>query len=276
MKLMQLPKALLHAALVLVCFVWIYPFLWMISASFKTQTEFFSNGLSLIPTSWSMDNFVRAWNAGNFEKYFINSVVVTVAVIAIVLVITSTCGYAFGRYRFPGKRILLAILGASIFVPLEFSIIPIFQMIKDLGLMNSLLGVIMAESGGGHVLFVLLFASFFAQVPKELEEASIIDGCGFIRTFVSVILPLSKPIVGSVVIMQFIWTWNSFLLPLVLTLSNPDLRTLAVGLYALRGENVVDWTGIAAGGTIALAPIIVIFLFLQRYFVDGMSGAVKG
>jgi ABC-type glycerol-3-phosphate transport system permease component len=89
-------------------------------------------------------------------------------------------------------------------------------------------------------------------------------------------LPLAKPIVGSAVIMQFIWTWNSFLLPLVLTLSKPGLRPLAVGLYALRGENIVDWTGIAAGGTIAIVPIIIIFLFLQRYFVDGIAGAVKG
>lgn len=269
-------KSLMHVALITVSIIWIYPFLWMLSASFKSQTEFFEKGLSLIPSSWDSSNFVRAWNVGNFEKYFFNSVVVTAAVILIVLFITATCGYALGRYSFPGKKIIMFVLGASIFVPLEFSIIPIFQLIKDLGLMNSLAGVILAESGGGHVLFVLLFASFFSQVPKEIEEAAIVDGCGFMRTFISIILPLSKPIIGSVIIMQFIWTWNSFLLPLVLTLSSPELRTLAVGLYALRGENIVDWTGIAAGGTIALAPIIIIFLFLQRLFVDGMSGAVKG
>lgn len=269
-------RLLVHAVLLLLAFVWIYPFLWMISASFKTQNEFFAKGLSLLPASFDTSNFERAWTNGNFGSYFLNSVVVTVSVIAIVLVITSTCGYALGRYSFRGKGVILAVLGASIFVPLEFSIIPVFQLIKDMGLMNSRAGVILAESGGGHVLFVLLFASFFRQVPKDMEEAATMDGCGFLRTFLSVILPLSKPIIGSVVIMQFIWTWNSFLLPLVLTLSKPELRTLAVGLYALRGENVVDWTGIAAGGTIALLPIIVIFLFLQRYFVDGMSGAVKG
>ncbi|MBD2871844.1 carbohydrate ABC transporter permease [Paenibacillus arenilitoris] len=270
------PKVFVHAALLLLSFVWIYPFLWMVSASFKTQTEFFEKGLSLLPESWDTSNFARAWTNGKFESYFLNSVIVTVTVIVIVLIITSACGYALGRYSFKGKGVILAVLGASIFVPLEFSIIPVFQLIKDMGLMNSLGGIILAESGGGHVLFVLLFASFFRQVPKELEEAATMDGCGFVRTYLSVILPLSKPIIGSVVIMQFIWTWNSFLLPLVLTLSSPELRTLAVGLYALRGENIVDWTGIAAGGTIALAPIIVIFLFLQRYFVDGMSGAVKG
>lgn len=276
MKLRKLPNALVHAALAGVCFVWIYPFLWMVSASFKSQNEFFEKGLHLLPSAWSTENFERAWHAGRFESYFFNSVAVTLAVIVIVLLITSACGYALGRYSFPGKRFVLAILGASMFVPLEFSVIPIFQLIKDMGLMNTLSGVILAESGGGHVLFVLLFASFFAQVPKELEEAAVMDGSGFVRTYVSVILPLSKPIIGSVVIMQFIWTWNSFLLPLVLTLSSPELRTLAVGLYALRGENIVDWTGIAAGGTIALAPIIVVFICLQSYFVNGIAGAVKG
>jgi len=265
-----------HVLLVGVLFVWIYPFLWMLSASFKNESEFFTKGLSLIPASFDLSNYVRAWNAGNFDRYFINSIIITIAVIIIVLVITATCGYALGRYSFPGKKVILTILGISIFFPMEFSLIPVFQLIKSMGLMNSLLGVIFAESGGGHVLFVLLFASFFRAVPKELEEASIMDGCNFLQTFIHIILPLSKPIIVSVIIMQFVWTWNSFLLPLVLTLSTPDLRTLAVGLYALRGENIVDWTGIAAGGTIALAPIIIIFLFLQRYFIDGIAGAVKG
>ncbi|WP_307847697.1 carbohydrate ABC transporter permease [Metabacillus bambusae] len=269
-------KIVTHTTLVAVLFVWIYPFLWMVSAAFKSDSEFFTKGLSLIPSTFDMSNFTRAWDAGNFDRYFINSVIITVAVIAIVLFITATCGYALGRYSFPGKKLFMAVLGASIFFPLEFSIIPIFQLIKEMGLMNSLLGIILAESGGGHVLFVLLFASFFRAVPKELEEASIIDGCNFFQTFIHVIMPLSKPIIGSVIIMQFVWTWNSFLLPLVLTLSTPELRTLAVGLYTLRGENIVDWTGIAAGGTIALVPIIIIFLFLQRYFVDGIAGAVKG
>ncbi|MCS7464129.1 carbohydrate ABC transporter permease [Paenibacillus doosanensis] len=272
----SLPGLLTHILLAAVAFVWIYPFLWMISASFKSQDEFFAKGLSLIPDSLNGANFARAWDAGHFDRYFMNSVIVTIAVIVIVLCITATCGYALGRYAFKGKRLIITVLAASMFVPLEFSIIPVFELIKHLGLMNSLGGIILAESGGGHLVFVLLFAGFFRQVPKELEEAAIMDGCGFFRTFVHIMLPLSKPIVGSAVIMQFIWTWNSFLLPLVLTLSNPDLRTLAVGLYALRGENIVDWTGIAAGGTIALVPIIIVFLLLQRYFVDGMAGAIKG
>ncbi|CAH1213038.1 Diacetylchitobiose uptake system permease protein NgcG [Paenibacillus allorhizoplanae] len=265
-----------HVVMTAFCLVWIYPFLWMVSASFKTQSEFFANGLKLLPNSFQMGNLIRAWNEANFERYFLNSVVISISTILIVLIATATCGYVLGRYTFRGKKLLLGVLVASMFVPMEFAIIPIYDLIKNLGLMNNLLGVILAEAGGAHIIFILLFSTFFSQIPKELEEASIMDGCGFLRTFLRIMLPLSKPIVGSVTIMQFIWSWNSFMIPLILTLSSPNLRPLAVGLYALRGENVVDWTGIAAGGTIAILPIIVIFLFLQRYFVDGIAGAVKG
>ncbi|MGG6312765.1 carbohydrate ABC transporter permease [Paenibacillus macerans] len=271
--LLRLP---IHLLLLLFGVIWVYPFIWMVSASLKDTNEFFTDSLSLIPASWEWDNYRRAWDVGNFQYYFFNTVIITITVIIIVLFITATCGYALGRYEFPGKTAIMLVLAASMFVPLEFSVIPIFELIKNMGLLGTRTSVILTEAGGGHVLFVLLFVSFFRQVPKEMEEASLIDGAGFFRTFSSVILPLSKPVMGSVIIMQFIWTWNSFLMPLVLTLSEPSLRTLAVGLYALRGENIVDWTGIAAGGAIALAPIILIFIMLQRYFVDGMAGAVKG
>lgn len=269
-------KSIFYVIMSVFCLIWIYPFLWMVSASFKSQNEFFTNGLSLIPKSFTFENIIRAWNEANFEQYFINSVVITVGTIVIVLFTTATCGYALGRYDFKGKKVVYLLLIASMFVPMEFAIIPIYDLIKAMGLMNTRLGVILAESGGNHIIFILLFATFFAKIPKELEEAAVMDGSGFFRTFFTVMLPLSKPVVGSVVIMQFIWSWNSFLLPLILTLNEPDARPLSVGLYALRGENIVDWTGIAAGGTIAILPIIVIFLLLQRYFVDGIAGSVKG
>ena len=163
----------------------------------------------------------------------------------------------------------------SITIPLVFTIIPVYELLKGMGLSKNLLGLILAESGGGHVIFLMLFSGFFASIPKEMEEASLIDGCSFPQLFIHIMFPLSKPIMVTVVIMQFIWTWNSFLLPLTLTLNNPNIRTLAVGLYALRGENVVDWTGIAAGASIAVVPVIIIFIACQKYFVDGIAGAVK-
>lgn len=266
---------LIHLVLSVIAFLWVYPFLWMISASFKSQSEFFGSGLSLIPKQFNLDNYIRAWNNANFSVYFVNSVVVTVSVVIIVLFSTSAAGYVLGRYEFIGKKITMTIFLASITIPLVFTIIPTFELLKAMGLTQSLLGLILAESGGGHVVFLLLFSGHYASLPKEMEEAAIIDGCGFWKTYTKIMFPLSKPIIVTVIIMQFIWTWNSFLLPLVITLNKPSIRTLAVGMYALRGENVVDWTGIAAGACISIVPVILVFIVLQKHFVSGIAGAVK-
>lgn len=268
-------KSIIYILLAVVAFVWVYPFIWMITASLKTQDEFFASGLSLIPKSLNFENYVRAWNNANFGVYFKNSIIVTVSVVVIVLLATSAAGYVMGRYAFVGKKLIMGIFMASITIPLVFTVIPIYELLKEMGLESNLLGLILAEAGGGHIIFLMLFSSFYGGLPKELEEAATIDGSGFMKTYTSIMFPLAKPIMATVVIMQFIWTWNSFLLPLIVTLSKPELRTLAVGLYALRGENVVDWTGIAAGACIAVLPIIIIFICLQKYFVDGVAGAVK-
>lgn len=268
-------KIVVYAFLAVAAFLWVYPFLWMVSASFKTQNEFFASGLNLIPQSFSFDNFVRAWNNANFGVYFKNSIIVTFSVVVIVLLSTSLAGYVLGRYMFIGKSLIMKIFMASITIPLVFTAIPIYELLKNIGMSQNLLGLILAESGGGHVIFLMLFSSFYSSIPNEMEEAATIDGAGFVQTYAKVMFPLAKPIMVTVVIMQFIWTWNSFLLPLIITLNNPSLRTLAVGLYALRGENVVDWTGIAAGASIAILPVICIFIALQKYFVDGIAGAVK-
>lgn len=265
----------LYALLAVVAFLWVYPFLWMVSASFKTQNEFFASGLNLIPQSLSLENFIRAWNNASFSIYFKNSIIVTVCTVAIVLLSTSLAGYVLGRYAFVGKGLIMKVFMASITIPLVFTIIPIYELLKNMGLSQNLLGLILAESGGGHVIFLMLFSSFYSSLPKEMEEAATIDGANFVQTYGSVMFPLAKPIMVTVVIMQFIWTWNSFLLPLIITLNNKAIRTLAVGLYALRGENIVDWTGIAAGASIAILPVICIFIALQKYFVDGIAGAVK-
>lgn len=262
------------AILLPIGFGWIYPFLWMVSAGFKSTNEIFA-GLSLIPTDPRPENFSRAWTDAHIGQYFLNTVIVTVGSIAIVLMTVSMMGYALGRYRFPGKRIIIVLFAITVFLPEGYTIIPIFELVNRLGLANSLAGVTLAQAGGAHVVMVLLFAGYFAQLPNELEEAAVIDGAGFFRVFWEIMLPLAKPIVATTIILQFMHSWNAFLQPLVLTLSRPDLRTLAVGIYAFRGEYFTDWSAMAASATISLAPIVIVFLFLQRYFVEGVAGAVK-
>lgn len=257
-----------------ICFVWIYPFLWMVSAAFKSTEEIFS-GLGLFPPIIYLDNFTRAWNEAHISLYFFNTLFITLAATAITLVSVSTIGYVLGRYRFRGKRIVIGFFAAAIFLPEGYTIIPIFNLLHTLHLSTSLWGIILAESGGTHIVMVLLFAGFFSQLPKDLEEAAIVDGAGFLRVFWRVYLPLAKPIIATCVIFQFIASWNDFLLPLVVTLTQPNLRTLAVGIYSFQGQYFTDWSGMAAASTIALVPIIILFLFMQRYFVEAIAGAVK-
>lgn len=270
----QVRATLTSLILTPICFLWIYPFLWVISASVKTNAQIFS-GPGLIPSELHPENFSRAWTQAHIGQYFLNTTIIAVSATAIVVVTTGMMGYALGRYDFPGKKPILAVFVATIFLPEGYTIIPIFDLIDRLHLNNNLLGVILAESGGAHVIYILLFAGFFSQLPTELEESAIMDGATFPRVFGQIMLPLALPVVVTTVILEFERSWNSFFLPLVLTLSRPNLRTLGVGMFAFQGEFFTDISGMAAAATVTLVPIVAVFLLLQRYFVEGIAGAVK-
>lgn len=270
----RLRSMITYLVLTPICLLWIYPFLWMVSASLKTEQEIYS-GLGLLPELPQWENYSRAWNVARIGDYFVNTVIVTAGSIAIVLISTALMGYVLGRHQFPGKKLVIVVFAVTIFLPEGYTIIPIVELLQTLHLTNSLAGVTLAQSGGAHVVMVLLFAGYFSQLPKELEEAAVVDGASFMRVFWQIMLPLAKPVIATTIILQFMSSWNAFLQPLVLTLSRPDLRTLAVGIYAFRGEYSTDWSGMAAASTISLAPIIITFLFLQRYFIEGIAGSVK-
>lgn len=268
-----------HGVLTLVltplALLWLYPLVWMIAASLKTNSTIFSD-VGLWPGEPAFENYTRAWWAAHIGPYFWNTVFVTVATILIVVSTTAMVGYVVGTFPFPGRKALIGLFVITLFLPEGYTIIPVFDLIRSLGLSTSLAGVILAESGGVQVMIIMLFAGYFRQMPRELIEASRIDGAGFLRTFGSIMLPLAKPVLATATIMTLMRVWNSFLIPLVLTLARPDQRTLAVGLYAFQGENATDWTGMAAASTISIMPIVIAFLLLQRQFVEGIAGAVRG
>jgi len=277
-KLAKLPKLshlILHISLILLGIIWIYPFVWMVSGSLKNNTSFFTSGINPLPETFHWENYTRAWEVGNFSGYFMNSVIITISTVVIVVVLSCITGYALGTVNFPGKKALIFGVVALQFIPDGYTIIPLYQFVNFLGLNNSLFGVIFALSSGAHILFILLFSAFFSKVPKELGEAAEIDGCGFVKTFLKVYLPTAKPVIASASIMQFIWTWSAFLTPLVLTINKPELRTLSVGMLSFTELYGTDWTGMTAGATISLIPVMLVFIFMQRYFYEGISGAVK-
>jgi ABC-type glycerol-3-phosphate transport system permease component len=270
----QLRLVAVSAVLLLIGLAWVYPLLWMVGASLKSNAEVF-DGLGLFSSVLHLENYVRAWRDARMGEYFLNTVFVTGVSIVITVTVVAMMGYVLGRHRFPGKPAVIAVFAIVIFLPEGYTIIPVVDLINRLGLGGSLWGLTLAESGGAHVVSTLLFAGFFSRLPKELEEAAAMDGAGFVRTFWRVYLPLAKPVVAVAVILQFMHAWNDFLLPLVLTLTRPELRTLSVGMYAFQGEEFTDWSGMMAAATIGLLPIVLVFLFLQRYFVEGVAGAVK-
>ncbi|MGW0801496.1 carbohydrate ABC transporter permease [Nonomuraea sp. NPDC002799] len=262
------------AVLLAVCLVWIYPLIWMVGASLKANAEVF-DGLGVFSSVLHLENYVRAWRDARMGEYFLNTVFVTGVSIVITVTVVAMTGYVLGRFRFPGKPVVIAVFAVVIFLPEGYTIIPVADLIAKLHLDGSLWGLTLAESGGAHVVSTLLFAGYFSRLPKELGEAAAMDGAGFVRIFWRVYLPLAKPVVAVAVILQFMHAWNDFLLPLVLTLTRPELRTLSVGMYAFQGEEFTDWSGMMAAATIGLLPIVLLFLFLQRYFVEGVAGAVK-
>lgn len=263
------------AALAALGVLWVFPFIWMVSASLKTSGEIFGGGLGLVPETLQWENYSRAWIDGRFGSYLRNTVIVTLATTLIVVVRCALAGYVIGRYRFPGSRLIIAIFVATLFVPTGYTIIPIVKVSLQLGLLNSLAGMILALGGAANVAAILIYAGYFRGMPAELEEAAIVDGAGFLRVFGTIMFPLSMPVTATVAILTFLSTWNAFFLPLVFSFSNPALRTVSVGMQAFVGENSTDWPGMAAAGVISILPVVILFIFMQKYFVEGIAGAVK-
>ncbi|WP_234659531.1 carbohydrate ABC transporter permease [Agromyces marinus] len=265
-----------HLIMLPLVFLWFYPYAWSVVSSIRPQSETILGGANLIPQEFTTENFERAWNQAQFDAYTLNTVIVTISVVFLTIAISSLAGYALARGRMPGKSIILIALVGSMFLPKGFTIIPVYLLIDAMGLNNSLMAIILAEAGSAHVMPILLYMGFFATIPAEMEEAAKVDGAGYFRTFWSVMFPMAMPVTATVAIFSFIGAWNGFLTPLVFTLNAPELRTLGVGIYAFFGENTIDWGGLAAAAVIAVLPVIVVFLWLQKYFVDGIAGSIKG
>ena len=275
-KPMKNPWALVRLlALSCLVIIWCYPFAWLISASLKGQLEIFQKGLNLIPDTLLWENYGRAWVSANFSTYMLNTVLITAGTVALVILHTSLTGYVLGRYDFIGKRLIIALLLFTMIVPVGVTIIPIVDLANTFGLLSSRWGIILALAGSGQAAAILLYAGFFAGVPKDLQESAELDGAGFTRIFFSIMLPLAGPITATVSVLTFLYAWNSFLIPLVFTFGSPDARTLPVGMLAFISNNETDWSGMAAAATISLLPVILFFFFVQRYFVEGIAGAVK-
>jgi raffinose/stachyose/melibiose transport system permease protein len=223
-----------------------------------------------------VDNFRRAWDDGNFGQYLKSSVIVTVSVVALSTVVSILSGYAFGLMRFRGSQILFYIFLLGLMVPMEAMIVPLYYDLRDLQLTDTYWALILPQAGTSIAFGTFWMRAFFRSVPPSLVEAARIDGATSWFTLWRVLLPLARPAVLTMVVLLFMWTWNEFLLALVMV-TDEGLRTAPLGLSFFLGRNSDDLTLLAAGAVIVATPVVVLYVFRQRHFIRGMvSGAVKG
>jgi multiple sugar transport system permease protein len=253
------------------------PFIWMVTTSFKTQPD--AVQMTWIPDPFSLDGWERAFTElnPNIVKLFINSAMVAGAVTLANVTLGSMAGYAFARLRFPGREVLFVLVLATMMIPDQLRMVPIYQLMRQVGLTaGPYQFVAVTLVMGVAAVSVFLMRQYFLSIPRDLEEAAKIDGAGFFTTFARVMLPLATPAIAAVAILQFQGAWNSFFWPLIL-LADRANWTLPLGLTLFRQQFLTYWPSLMAVSVLATIPILVLFVFFQRYFVEGIAAAgVKG
>ncbi len=262
-------RGVMYLLLVLVAAIIAAPFLWGISSAFKDVTGIYAATPQWIPSPAIWDNFTQAWTALPFDYFFFNSLKVAGLITAGQLITCSLAAYAFARLRFPGRDLLFGLYLSSLMVPSQVTIIPLFIVMRHLGLIDNHLSLILPALASAFGTFFL--RQFFLTIPRELEEAAIVDGAGLWRVLWVIILPLSKPALASLAIFTFNYYWNDFFTPLIF-LDSPQNLTLPVGLAYLQGQYGTQSPAVEmAGVCMAVVPILIIFLIGQRYIVEGIT-----
>lgn len=261
-----------HLVLIAAALVMIYPLLWLISSSLKPNTEIFRN-LSLIPQTLDWSNYSKGWNGLQrpFGHYMLNSAIIVAGSLLGNLIACSMAAYAFARLQFRGRNLWFAIMLMSIMLPIHVIIVPQYIIFSQLNWINTFLPLIVPKLLATDAFFIFLMVQFFRGLPKELDEAARLDGCGHARIYAQILLPLSLPALATTAIFTFIWTWNDFFGQLIF-LTRPDMQTAPVALRTfLDSTGQSSWGSMFAMSIISLIPIFLVFLFGQKYLVKGIA-----
>lgn len=276
MKLQKIGQlTLTYLLLTLIAGVMLLPLLWLVSTAFKSAGEdIFRFPPQFIPAQPTLSNFVKVWQANPFGQYLLNSTLVAGLTVGLNLLFCALAAYPLARLEFQGKQLVFTLIVATILIPFQIVMIPLYILAVKLGLRNSYLGLIFPALASAFGIFLLRQA--FQGVPKELEEAARMDGCTELGIWWHVMLPSIRPALVTLAIFVFIGAWSDFLWPLLI-LDRPELYTLPLGVAKLAGAFSLDWRLIAAGSVISVAPILLFFGFMQRYIVPTEAGSgVKG
>jgi ABC-type glycerol-3-phosphate transport system permease component len=265
----RLDTALRYSVLIFFALLCLIPLFWILATSLKTTRELAGNPLGF-PDTIRWDNYIQAWTQGRFSKYFMNSVYVSLPIVIGTTGLSALAGYGFARFKFPGAQMIFYAFLLGLMIPFQSLMIPLFYILKDINFLGTYWAMIVPSIALGLSFGIFFMRAFFAGLPTELADAAMIDGCGEWAVFWRVLLPLAGPAVSTLVVLNFMGAWNSFLLPLIY-MQKEELRPLVLGLMFFQSRYTRDFPLTMAGATITIVPIIVVYLFFQRQFIQGLT-----
>jgi len=261
-------RILLWAAVALAASVMMFPIYWMFATAVRPASELFTRDLQLLPGQFRFENFLDAWQLFPFTQWYVNSMVIAVIAVVLTVSINLICGYALAKFRFIGRKVFFLAVVGTLMLPIQVIMISQFRIVAELGLLNSIWGVIIPVSAEAFGIF--LARQFMMSVPDDLLEAARVDGASEFVTFFRIVLPNSKPLIAVLVIFTFGWRWNDFVWPLIVLRTRESL-TVPVGLALLRGQHQTDYTAMMSMTLVSVIPVVLVFLIFQRYFVQGIA-----
>lgn len=262
-------RIFIYAVALIMVALMAYPLVWMVYSSFKTDREIFLTPWSL-PESFQINNWIKAWETGSLGRYFLNSAFVTSVSVALIVFLSSLAAYAFARLKFKGREFLFYIFLLGLILPVQIVIIPLFAFFNRTGLLNTYFALILPYITWGLPLSIYIFRSFFLTLPEDIADAAKIDGCSLFGLYWRIMLPMIRPALMTIVILQSINVWNEFLLALLFIYEN-ELKTLPVGLLAFYGYHNVNYKLIFSALSITTIPILVVYFIFQKQIVSGLT-----
>ncbi|MBE5815989.1 MAG: carbohydrate ABC transporter permease [Clostridiales bacterium] len=272
----MLRKILVYAVLIIWAFVSLFPVYWMLTFSLKNNAEIFGENVIGLPKYWVWENYTRALNVGNMPRYFVNSIVVTVATILITLITSVMASYALTRLKWKGSKTMNKFFMLGLTIPIHASIVPLYTTLAKVSMLNTYWALIIPYSAFSLAMGILISIGFMSDIPYDLDEAAFLDGCGVWGIFMRVIVPLMTPAVATVGIYTFLQCWNELMFANVF-ISRDALKTLPVGIQSLSGQYTTEWGPIGAALSLATIPTLLVYVFLSKQIQDSfIAGAVKG
>lgn len=272
----KVSKVILTIVMIIFGLICIFPFIFMISSSFKVSGEVMKFPFHLIPENFTMDNFKGLFNNGmyNFQKWYVNTIVMTATCIIVKIFFVSFTAYGFAKINFKGKDIIFLVLLSAMMIPSDIMILPRYIIFKNLHILDTMWALVLPSCV--DVYFVFLLRQSFISIPDSISEAAKIDGCGHLRIYWQVIFPLAKPSIATMALFSFTWAWNDYMGP-YLYISTMDKQMLSVGVKLFASGLIQDYGAQMAAATVVLVPVLVAFLFCQKFFIEGVaSSGVKG